>query len=88
MLLRYIQAAMAKAKYEILPHGEGYYGEIPECPAVWANEDTLERCRDELQSVLEDWILFSVEGHIPLPVIDGINVWPRPASNQVTEEVA
>ena len=74
MLLRYIQAAMSKAKYEILPDGEGYYGEIPECQGVWSNADTLEGCRDELQSVLEDWILIVVHQHLNLPIIDGIDL--------------
>jgi predicted RNase H-like HicB family nuclease len=88
MLVRYIQAAMAKAKYEILPDNEGYYGEIPECQGVWANEETLEACREELQSVLEDWILLSVERHMPLPVIDGIDIWPKDTPPQLKEGVA
>ena len=77
MLTNYIHAAMAKAKYEILPENEGYYGEIPECEGVWANAPTLEGCREELQSALEDWILFSVEQHLPLPVIDGLDLRPK-----------
>ena len=79
MLQDYIQAAMAKATYEILPDNEGYYGEIPEFPGLWANAGSLEDCRSELISALEDWILLSVERHLPLPVIDGIQLWPKPA---------
>jgi len=28
MLTNYINAAMSKARYEILPHDEGYFGKI------------------------------------------------------------
>ena len=41
MLTNYIQAAMRKAHYEILPDGEGYYGSIPNLQGIWANADTL-----------------------------------------------
>jgi predicted RNase H-like HicB family nuclease len=82
MLLQYINAAMTKARYEILPDGEGYYGEIPGFQGVWGNAETLEACRDRLQASLEDWILFSVERHMPLPEVDGIQLWPRQQSEQ------
>lgn len=72
MLTAYIQAAMRHARYEILPEDGSYYGEIPEFQGVWANEDTLEACREELQSVLEDWILVRVADQLALPVVDGI----------------
>jgi hypothetical protein len=45
---------------------------------VWANADTLEACRDELQEVLEDWILIGVRLGHTLPVIDGISLNPAP----------
>jgi predicted RNase H-like HicB family nuclease len=74
MLLDYIQAAMKKAKYEVLSDDGSYYGHIPPCRGVWANERTLEGCRDELQSVLEDWILIGLWHHHRLPIIDGLNI--------------
>jgi predicted RNase H-like HicB family nuclease len=74
MLLQYIQAAMRRAKYEILPDDGTFYGHIPDCQGVWANEPTLEGCRESLQSTLEDWILFSVERHQSLPVFDGLDL--------------
>ncbi len=74
MLTDYIRAAMHRAQYEILPDDQTFYGEIPGFQGVWANEKTLEACREELQSVLEDWILLGLRlGHI-LPVIDGIDL--------------
>jgi predicted RNase H-like HicB family nuclease len=74
MLTKYIQAAMRRAKYEILEDDGSFYGEIPECEGVWANMDTLEDCRDELESVLEGWILLGIACHHPFPVLDGIEI--------------
>ena len=61
MLTKYIDTAMRTAKYKILSDDGSYYGEIPKLQGVWANADTLEECRDELQSGLEDWIMFKLE---------------------------
>ena len=74
MLLEYIQAALRHAKYEILPDDKSYYGEIPECNGVYANAPTLEDCREELRTVLEEWVLFRVHRNLALPVIDGIEL--------------
>jgi predicted RNase H-like HicB family nuclease len=68
MLTKYIQSAMHRAKYEILPDDHTFYGEIPGFAGVYANAATLEACRDELAEVLEEWILFRVARHLPLPV--------------------
>lgn len=74
MLTDYIQAAMRKAQYEILPDEEGYFGKIPELQGVWANADTLEGCREELQEVLEEWIILGLKMGDPIPIIDGIEL--------------
>jgi predicted RNase H-like HicB family nuclease len=74
MLSQYIQAAMRHAKYEILEDDGSFYGEIPPCQGVWANAETLEECREELQEVLEDWMLIRVRQGLALPVIDGIDL--------------
>ncbi|HVB75672.1 MAG TPA: hypothetical protein VNE38_19155 [Ktedonobacteraceae bacterium] len=74
MLTKYIQAAMNKARYEILPDDSTFYGEIPGFNGVYANAKTLEACRNELEEVLEDWILLSVSLHYPLPSVDGIQL--------------
>ena len=34
MITQYIQAAMRKARYEILENNEGFYGEIPDLQGV------------------------------------------------------
>lgn len=69
MLTSYIRAAMRRAKYEILPDDRTYYGEIPGFKGVYANAKSLEACREELEEVLEEWILFRVSRNLSLPVI-------------------
>jgi predicted RNase H-like HicB family nuclease len=73
MLTQYIQAAMREAKYEIQDDGT-FYGEIPPCPGVYANEDTLEGCRTELQDVLEGWIILGLRMGHSIPPIGKINL--------------
>jgi predicted RNase H-like HicB family nuclease len=73
MLSRYIQAAMKRAQYEIL-EDKSYYGSISGFEGVWANESTLESCREQLQEALEDWILLGVSLNHELPVVDGIEL--------------
>jgi predicted RNase H-like HicB family nuclease len=74
MITQYIQAAMSKARYELLEDNEGYYGEIPGFQGVFANAETLEECRNLLEEVLEDWILLNVADNTPLPQVDGIKL--------------
>jgi predicted RNase H-like HicB family nuclease len=74
MLTEYIKAAMRHAAYEILEDDRSFYGHIPELQGVWANELTLEACREELESALEDWILAGIWWHHPIPAIDGIEI--------------
>jgi predicted RNase H-like HicB family nuclease len=74
MLTDYILASMKRARYEILPDDGTFYGEIPGFDGVYANAKTLERCRDELKEVLEEWILFRVSRNLSLPIVEGIEL--------------
>jgi predicted RNase H-like HicB family nuclease len=74
MLTAYINAALRKAHYEILPEGEGYCGTIDGLQGVWAQAETLEACREELREVLEEWIVLGLKMGHPLPAIDGITL--------------
>lgn len=65
---------MRRARYEIVEDDGSFYGEIPAIPGVWAHAETLEACREELESVLEGWVLLSVADHSPIPEIDGNRV--------------
>ena len=71
MLLDYINTAMHEARYELLGDNEGFYGEIPACQGVFANAESLERCRDQLAEVLEDWIVLRISQGLEIPTIDG-----------------
>ena len=54
---------MKRATYEVLSDGT-FYGEISEFRGVYANVPTLEECREELQEVLEGWIVVGLRmGH-------------------------
>ena len=77
MLTQYIQAAMAKAKYEILEDDGTFFGRIPGFQGVWANAKTLEACREELQEVLEDWIVLGLRMGHRLPRLTGVPLFPR-----------
>ena len=74
MLLDYLRSALGLALYEILPDGEGFYGEIPGFQGVFAQSKTLEECRNELASTLEDWILFRVSRQLPVPEVGGLSL--------------
>ena len=80
MLLDYFKAAMRHARYEILSDDGSFYGEIPECNGVYANAKTLESCRDEMEEVLEEWVLFRVFKNMPIPIIDGYEISIREAA--------
>jgi predicted RNase H-like HicB family nuclease len=67
MLIEYIEAAMARAKYEIIDDEEPYYGEIPELKGIWATGKTLEECRKRLSEVVEGWIIVRLKRGLPIP---------------------
>jgi len=73
ILTAFTNAAMREAKYRILEDGS-FFGEIPSCPGVWANQQSLEDCREELQEVLEEWLIVKLRDHDPLPQIGGIDL--------------
>jgi predicted RNase H-like HicB family nuclease len=71
VISEYLSAALRRARYEILPGDDSYYGEIGGFDGVYANVPTLEACREELREVLEEWILFRVSRNLSLPIVDG-----------------
>ncbi len=71
ILYKYIEKAMSEAVYEKID--DEYVGKIPCCWGIIAFASTLEKCKDELLSVLEDWILVGIRLGHPLPVVGGID---------------
>ena len=74
MLASYIDKAMESATYEIIEDDKTYWGEIPELQGVWANQPTLESCRQELREALSDWLALRLSLRLPIPVIAEINL--------------
>ena len=72
MLTDYIQATMKQATYRVLDNDEGIWGEVTELEGTWVCEPTYPRCRQALQSVIEDWILVKLKLGQFLPALDGI----------------
>ncbi|MBI2934042.1 MAG: type II toxin-antitoxin system HicB family antitoxin [Chloroflexi bacterium] len=66
MISKYLNEAMRRANYKILGDGT-FYGWVKELDGVWANAPSLEGCREELSSVIEDWLLLGLKlgHHIP-----------------------
>jgi predicted RNase H-like HicB family nuclease len=81
MLTEYLRLAMSRAHYELLSGGEGFYGEIPGFQGVLAQGETLEACREELASTLEDWLIFRISRHLPTPVLQGLDLAVKEIEN-------
>jgi predicted RNase H-like HicB family nuclease len=73
MLFEYIQKALEKALYKSLDDGT-WFAEIPGFEGVWANANTVEGCRNELQEVLEEWLVLKIRDRDPIPQIEGIEI--------------
>jgi predicted RNase H-like HicB family nuclease len=67
MIIEYINAALNRAKFEIIDDEEPYYGEVPELPGVWANGKTLEECRHNLAEVIDGWLVVRLRRGLPIP---------------------
>ena len=67
MIIEYIEAALERAKYEIIQDEEPYYGEVPDLKGVWATGKTLEECRRRLSDTIEGWIIIRLKKGLPIP---------------------
>lgn len=66
MLSTYITRQLSRARYKLLSDGS-YFGEVPALRGVWASASSLERCREQLREVLEDWLLLKLRDHDAIP---------------------
>jgi predicted RNase H-like HicB family nuclease len=55
----YCQKAIERAEYKKLADGS-WFAEISGFQGVWANGDSVDQCRNELVTVLEEWLLLNV----------------------------
>jgi predicted RNase H-like HicB family nuclease len=73
MLTDYIREAMRLAHYE-LTENERFFATIPPLAGLLAEGVTLEACREELQSTLEDWLVLGFRLGHQIPVVAGIDL--------------
>jgi len=73
MIIEYCQKAIEKAQYRKLEDGT-WFAELPGFKGVWANADTVEKCRKELITVLEEWLILKLRDKDAIPTIDGIKL--------------
>jgi len=72
MIPEYINAALEKAKYEMIKDEEPYYGEVPGLKGVWASGKTLEECRRNLSETIEEWIIIRLKKGLSIPPMGNI----------------
>ena len=73
MLSAYIHEALKLAQYERLNDGT-YFGEIAGFDGVFSDADNLEACREQLQEVLEGWIILGLRMGHNLPALQGVDL--------------
>ena len=73
MLTNYISQKLAQARYKILKDGT-YFGEIPGLQGVWASGKTLEKCRETLREVLEEWLILKLRDGDVVPDFPSLRV--------------
>jgi len=82
MIVQYVQAALERARYELIDDAEPYYGEVSELAGVWASGRTLEECRRRLAEVLDGWIVVRLGRGLPIPPL-GNHTISKPESLEV-----
>ncbi len=70
MIIEYCQKALKKAQYKKLDDGS-WFGEIPGFEGVWANGVSVEECRKELLTVLEEWLVLKIRDNDAIPGVEG-----------------
>jgi len=73
MILEYCEKAIEKAEYKQMEDGS-WFAEIPGFRGVWANSNTVEECRKELITVLEEWLILKLRDRDPVPEINGLRL--------------
>ena len=73
MIRQYVEEALKGARYDKLEDG-AFYGEIPRLRGVLATGETLEKCRNQLAEVVEEWVLVRVAKGLTVPALGKIHV--------------
>lgn len=78
MITAYIEEALARADYRLVD--DGFAATVRGLKGVIATGDTLEACRRELASVVEEWVLVRVARGLSVPSLGRAVVKVRRAS--------
>ena len=70
MFSEYIGAALRRAKYEPLENGT-YMATVEGLRGVLATGETIEKCREDLIEVIEEWIAIRLQRGLAIPDLDG-----------------
>lgn len=73
MISEYVECGLRKARYDKLEDGT-FVAEVPGLRGVIATARTLEKCREQLAEVIEEWVLVRVARGMKVPTLDGIEV--------------
>ncbi len=76
MIVEYINAALERAKYEMIEDEDPFYAEVPGLKGVWATGSTLEECRRNLVEVIEGWIIVRIKKGLSIPRFGGHTIEP------------
>ena len=71
MIMEYIEAALEKARYDLINDKEPFYAVVPGLEGVYASGKTLEKCRRNLAEVIDGWIVVRLRRGLSIPPIDG-----------------
>lgn len=78
MIRDYLEAALGRARYSQLDDGS-YAAEVRGLRGIIATGSTLEACRKDLESVVEEWILVRVARGLKIPALGGVKIRIRKA---------
>jgi predicted RNase H-like HicB family nuclease len=73
MIFEYCEKAIEKAEYKKLEDGT-WFAEVPGFEGVWANSNSVEECRKELITVLEEWLVLKLRDQNPIPEVNGLRL--------------
>ena len=66
-ITQYIENLLQKAEYEYDKETKSWCASIDDLPGAYAQADTVERVREQLSEVIEDYILVSIQERHSLP---------------------
>ena len=70
-LMRYVQAALARAEYERDEDGV-VIAQVPGASGFFAQGDNFEEARENLRDAIEGNVLLALQLGLPIPEVDGI----------------